>query len=165
MKVIQPLENHHQRNAFDCGEAALNHYLQKIARQHQDKGLSRTYVLVDDTQPEIILAYMTLTACEIATEYLPEKWAKKFPKRIPAAKLARLAVSKDYQRLGYGKYLLIEAMQKTLEVHKAMGLVGLLVDAKNAQAHDYYLQFGFLAAPEQLDNMFLPISTIEASFY
>ncbi|MDQ5767506.1 GNAT family N-acetyltransferase [Thiothrix subterranea] len=163
MKCAVPLNKSHQRAAFDCGDAALNHYLQTTARQHQDKGISRTYVLVDEAQPERILAYMTLTVCEVLVEQLPPEWVKKYPNRIPAAKLARLAVSKDCQRQGYGAYLLVEAMQKTLDVNEAMGLAGLFVDAKHAAARQYYLQFGFLAAPDQLENLFMPLKAIRAS--
>lgn len=164
MKSAVPLNKFHQRVAFDCGDAAaLNHYLQTTARQHQDKGISRTYVLVDEAQPERILAYMTLTVCEVLVEQLPPEWVKKYPNRIPAAKLARLAVSKDCQRQGYGAYLLVEAMQKTLDVNEAMGLAGLFVDAKHAAARQYYLQFGFLAAPDQLENLFMPLKAIRAS--
>ncbi len=163
MKCAVPLNKSHQRAAFDCGDAALNHYLQTTARQHQDKGISRTYVLVDEAQPERILAYMTLTVCEVLAEQLPPEWVKKYPNRIPAAKLARLAVSKDCQRQGYGAYLLVEAMQKTLDVNEAMGLAGLFVDAKHAAARQYYLQFGFLAAPDQLENLFMPLKAIRES--
>ena len=163
MKIAVPLNKSHQRAAFDCGDASLNHYLQTTARQHQDKGISRTYVLVDEAQPERILAYMTLTVCEVLAEQLPPEWVKKYPNRIPAAKLARLAVSKDCQRQGYGAYLLVEAMQKTLDVNEAMGLAGLFVDAKHAAARQYYLQFGFLAAPDQLENLFMPLKAIRAS--
>lgn len=163
MKVAVPLTKLQQRAAFDCGDATLNHYLQTTARQHQDKGIARTYVLVDEAQPSLILAYMTLTVCEVLAEQLPLEWAKKYPTRIPAAKLARLAVSNDCQRQGYGAYLLVEAMQKTLEVNEAMGLAGLFVDAKHSAARQYYLQFGFLAAPDQLENLFMPLKAIRDS--
>lgn len=163
MKIAVPLTKAHQRATFDCGDVALNQYLQTTARQHQDKGISRTYVLVDEAQPDTVLAYMTLTVCEVLAEGLPPELAKKYPTRIPAAKLARLAVSKYCQRQGYGAYLLVEAMQKTLEVNHAMGLAGLFVDAKHAAARQYYVQFGFLAAPEQLENLFMSVKAIQKS--
>ena len=43
---IQPLANH-DRQGFDCGRAELNRWLQQVARQHQDKGLSRSYVATE----------------------------------------------------------------------------------------------------------------------
>ncbi|MBE0472549.1 MAG: GNAT family N-acetyltransferase [Methyloprofundus sp.] len=161
---IDPLTKAHNRAEFDCGNPALNHFLQKIARQHMDKGLSKTFVLLDTEQPTEIIAYMSLVVCEVLTEDIPHQWKKKDPSRIPTAKLAKLAVSIDQQRKGYGETLLIDALQKTLNVSKTMGLAGLFVDAKHKQAKTYYQQFGFLSLPEQLDNLFMPLSTINKSF-
>ena len=53
-------------------------------------------------------------------------------------------------------------MHKTREVNATMGLAGLFVDAKHAAAREYYLQFGFLAAPDRLENLFMPIKSILA---
>jgi len=157
---IEPLAKAHNRTGFDCGDQALNHFLQKIARQHMDKGLSKTFVLIDAEQPIVIIAYMSLVVCEVLADDIPHQWKNKYPNRIPAAKLAKLAVSVDQQRKGYGETLLIDAMQKTLNVSQTMGLSGLFVDAKHKQAKAYYQQFGFLSLPEQLDNLFMPLSTI-----
>lgn len=159
--LVQSLSKQHQRTAFDCGNAALNHYLQTTARQHQNKGIARTYVLINEATPEKILAYMTLTVCEVVSECLPVELMKKYPQRIPAAKLARLAVDISFQRQGLGEYLVVEALAKTLSVYETMGLVGLLVDAKHDDAKQYYLQFGFQAAPDQLANLFMPIKAIK----
>ena len=141
----------------------LNHFLQKIARQHSEKGLSKTFVLIDAEQPTDIIAYMSLVVCEVLAEDIPHQWKNKYPKRIPAAKLAKLAVAHHQQRKGYGEVLLIDAMQKTLNVSYKMGIAGLFVDAKHEQAKAYYHQFGFISLPEQLDNLFLPITTITNS--
>ena len=162
--TIQTLTKAHNRNAFDCGDEALNVFLQKIARQHNEKGLSKTFVLIDSRYPADIIAYMTLVVCEVLADEIPHQWKKKYPQRIPAAKLARLAVSHEQQRKGYGQLMLIDALQKTSNVSYAMGIAGLFVDAKHAQAHGYYQQFGFLALPEQLDNLFMPLSTIAKSW-
>ncbi len=161
--TIETLSKAHNRNAFDCGNQALNHFLQKIARQHSEKGLSKTFVLIDAEQPTDIIAYMSLVVCEVLAEDIPHQWKNKYPKRIPAAKLAKLAVAHHQQRKGYGEVLLIDAMQKTLNVSYKMGIAGLFVDAKHEQAKAYYHQFGFISLPEQLDNLFLPITTIDNS--
>ena len=57
--TIQTLTKAHNRNAFDCGDEALNVFLQKIARQHNEKGLSKTFVLIDPQYPADIIGYMT----------------------------------------------------------------------------------------------------------
>ena len=161
---IETLSKTHNRNAFDCGNKALNHFLQKIARQHSEKGLSKTFVLIDTEHPVDIIAYMSLVVCEVLAENIPHQWKNKYPKRIPAAKLAKLAVAHNKQRKGYGEILLIEAMQKTLTVSYTLGIAGLFVNAKHEQAKAYYNQFDFISLPKQLDNLFLPLSTIAKSF-
>ena len=162
--TIEVLSKYHDRNTFDCGDLELNNYLQKIARQHITKGISKTFVLSDSDSdtPKEIIAYMSMIVCEVLTDSIPHPWKKKYPKRIPAAKLARLAVSIKHQRKGYGEILLIDAIQKTLAVSENMGIAGLFVDAKHEQAKKYYNQFGFISFPEQLDNLFLPLSSLEA---
>ena len=91
--------------------------------------------------------------CKVLADDIPHQWKRKYPKIIPAAQLAKLAVTHDHQRQGNGELLLIDAMQKTLNVSSAMGIAGLFVDAKLQQAKDYYNQFGFISLPEQLDNI------------
>ncbi len=107
---------------------------------------------------------MSLVACEVLADDIPHPWTKKYPNRILAAKLAKLTVSEDQQRKGYGELLLIDAMQKTLNVAQKMGVAGLFVDAENEQAKTYYQQFGFLSLPEQRDNLFMPLATLVTSF-
>jgi len=161
---IESLTRSHDRVSFDCGDNELNQFLQRTTRQHTDKGLSKTFVLVDEDNSTQIIAYMTLVVCEVLADDIPHPWKKKYPRRIPAARLAKLAVSIEKQRKGYGKILLIDAMQKTLNSSNTMGIAGLFVDAKHKQAQAYYEQFGFIGLPEQLNNRFLPITTIAKSF-
>lgn len=161
--TIETLSKIHNRAQFDCGNIALNHFLQKIARQHMEKGLSKTFVLIDAEHPTEIIAYMSLVVCEVLADDIPHQWKNKYPNRIPAAKLAKLAVAQDQQRKGYGEILLIDAMQKTLNVSHKMGIAGLFVDAKHEQAKAYYNQFDFISLPEQLNNLFLPLATLAKS--
>jgi len=160
---IETLSKVHNRAEFDCGNKALNNFLQKIARQHTEKGLSKTFVLIDTKHPTDIIAYMSLVVCEVLADDIPHQWKNKYPNRIPAAKLAKLAVAIDQQKKGYGELLLIDAMQKTLNVSYKMGVAGLFVDAKHEQAKAYYNQFAFISMPDQLNNLFLPLATLAKS--
>ena len=67
--TIETVSKTHHRSAFDCGDELLNHFLQKIARQVNDKGVSKTFVLVDQQQPEEIIAFMTLVVCEVLADF------------------------------------------------------------------------------------------------
>lgn len=66
MAEFQALSRKHDRAAFDCGSEPLNSFLKTTARQHQDRGISRTFVLIDpmSAAPLRILGYFTLSACE-----------------------------------------------------------------------------------------------------
>ena len=46
MLTFEPLQPHHQRAVFDCGEESLNRYLRQYASQHQRKNIGRVYVAV-----------------------------------------------------------------------------------------------------------------------
>ena len=160
MLKIETISKKHDRPGFDCGGDGLNKYLRRIARQHLDKGMSRTFVLIDDRRPANILGFYTLAACEIRVEKLPRKYSKKYPLKAPAAKLSRLAVAKNNQRQGYGALMMANAIERVLLVAKNLGIIGFFVDAKNESAKQYYEQFGFIPLPDNPLELFLPIATL-----
>jgi len=163
MLIIRLLDVSHDRKAFDCGESALNEFLQKTARQHRDKGLSNTFVLSDEQAPQKILGYFTLSFLEINVECLPEKYSRNLPKssRLPGAKLARLAVDTASQGKGYGELLLADAIKRIVAtVEESGGITGFFVDAKNEQVKKFYLRFGFIPLKDDPLKLFLPLSTL-----
>jgi ribosomal protein S18 acetylase RimI-like enzyme len=164
MLKIETLNKNHDRTEFDCGNDELNKYLQRIARQHLDKGMSRTFVLIDYNNPSKILGYYTLAACEINVEKMPRKFSKKYPSRVPAAKLARLAVSRNKQRQGFGRHMMVNAIERIILVSKNLGIIGFFVDAKNTKAKGYYEQFGFISLPDNPLELFLPIATLQRAY-
>ncbi len=164
MKIVELLDKSHNRNSFDCGNEALNKFLKQTARQHIQKGISRTFVLVDTDKAEIIMSFFTLTLCEVRVEKLPSNFAKKYPSKVPGVKLARLAVNELYQRQGIGEIMMIEAMQRALIVAENAGGIGLFVDAKDEAAKTYYSRYGFVSLEDAFLEMFLPLSTIMQMF-
>ena len=163
MLRIELLSREHDRQGFRCGERDLDDYLKRTARQHNDKGLSRTFVLADSDEPAKILGFFTLASCEVVATELPPKFARKYPARAPAAKLARLAVASDRQRQGLGGLMMVDAMQRTLAVAENIGIIGFFVDAKNQGAREYYTQYGFVALPDHPLALFLPLATLASA--
>lgn len=161
---IEPVARSHNRQGFDCGDKNLNTYLRNTARQHGEKGISRTFVLVDDEDPSEILGFFSLASCEILVEKLPRKFAKKYPARAPAVKLARLAVATQMQRKAFGKYMMLDAMDRVLAIAEHLGIIGFFVDAKGAETVAYYRQFGFIPLPDNPLELFLPLATIRQAF-
>jgi ribosomal protein S18 acetylase RimI-like enzyme len=164
MREILPLDRCHDRTSFDCGEEPLNKYLQETARQHNEKGISKTFVCVDNNSPEKILGYFTLAICEVVTEGLPRKYAKKLPNKVPAAKLGRLAVSVECQGQKLGGMLMVEAMKRTIALADNFGIVGFFVDAKNDQAKRFYEGYGFIELQSNPLTLFLPLATLVDAF-
>jgi len=150
---ITPLDRCHDRADFDCGVPELNLFLKATARQHAQKGISRTFVLTDGAPA--ILGFLTLTLCELHCEQLPLLHARKYPLHgLPAVRLARLAVSRKEQKKGYGELLLAEAVHRTALVAEQAGVIGLFVDAKDDAARQFYVRYGFLTIPEHHLQLF-----------
>jgi len=160
MRRIEVLNRNHDRARFDCGVLELNRYLKRIARQHLEKGISRTFVLVEGSKPAEILGFFTLAACEVRSEVLPDEFAKKYPRNVPVTKLARLAVDKRSQCQGLGSHMIMNAMEKVVAVSKNLGFVGFFVDAKDKNVSEYYKRFGFIPLPYTPLKLFLPLKTI-----
>ena len=162
MLRVELLDATHDRRGFDCGVEALNRYLQQIARQHIAKGISKTFVLVDEhaAAPKPVLGFFTISLCQVLGQQVPAKWAKKLPEQIPAMRLGRLAVARTQQGAGYGKVLLVEALHRIARVADLAGGIGLFVDAKDEAAAAFYARFGFEPVPTDPLTLFLPTETI-----
>jgi len=163
VRKIELLSKSHDRDGFDCGSEPLNLFLKQTARQHAERGISRTFVLVDEdaSTPKPIVGFFSLNLCQIKSESLSADEAKKLPRDVSGIRLGRLAVAKAYQRRGIGKNLLIAAMGKLIEIFNTAGGIGLFVDAKDQEAKRYYEQFGFVALPSNELELFLPVKTIQ----
>lgn len=165
MLTIHSLNACHNRVGFDSGVTALNDFLRKTARQHREKGLSNTFVLLDEETPTDILGFFTLSFLEVNAASLPPDHARRLPKtaRLPAAKLARLAVDLRHQKKGYGAILLADAIKRVAATAKESGgVVGFFVDAKDDTAKLFYLHYGFIPLLDNPLALFLPIKTLQA---
>ena len=162
MLKVELLDATHDRRGFDCGAEPLNRYLHQIARQHIAKGISKTFVLVDEhaAAPKPVLGFFTISLCHVLGQQVPPKWAKKLPAQIPAMRLGRLAVARTQQGGGYGKALLVEALRRIARVAELAGGIGLFVDAKDEAAAAFYARFGFEPTPSGPLTLFMPVETI-----
>jgi ribosomal protein S18 acetylase RimI-like enzyme len=160
---IELLAKSHDRDGFDCGSEPLNLFLKQTARQHAERGISRTFVLVDEAAvaPKPVLGFFTLNLCQIKSESLSPPAAGKLPRDVSGVRLGRLAVAKACQRQGLGRTLLVAAMGKFIEIFNTAGGIGLFVDAKDQASKRYYEQFGFVPLPSNELELFLPVKTIQ----
>ncbi len=159
MRVL-PLTGAHDRQGFDCGRRELNDWLRRVARQHQDKGLSKTFVASREQEPSRICGYYALALAELENRHLPEPWRKKLPRRIPGVRLGRLAVDQHDQGKNLGELLLVDALTRARHIDAEASGIGLFVDAIDEQAAGYYRRFGFDASPGNPLLLFLPARVI-----
>lgn len=159
--IIEPLDAHHNRASFSCGEPALDIYLQRQASQDVRRRVAQVFVALGSA-PEIIAGYYSLSASSFQKASLPPSLAKKLPHYpVPAAVLGRLAIDLTQQGRGLGETLLLDAMRRVLRASTKMAVYALIVDAKNDRAKSFYERFGFQALVDDERRLFLPVETIE----
>lgn len=159
--IIEEISRQHNRKGFDCGVPELNQFLQQQARQKTKKNISKTYVSCQDSAPETINGYYTLTGYSVITSPVHRDY-NKYPHPLSAVKLARLAVDCSHQGQRLGERLLIDAINRTVLVAHQISSIGLFVDPMTLQVTPFYQQYGFL--PVDVDDhscleMWLPIRT------
>ncbi len=157
---IESLNTRHDRRNFSCSIEALDTYLKRYARQHAAANISRTYVAVAGAT---IYGFYTLAMSGIRKENLPAKYSKRFPNLpLPVARLARLAVDLRYQGRGLGELRLADALHRCKTISQAIGMLGVLVDAKDDRAREWYERYEFAPLPDSPLTFWLPTSAILA---
>lgn len=163
---IEPFDKKkHDRSCFDCDESSLNCYLKKQANQDFQQNVAVPFVLIEEGQPEII-GFYTLSSFQVKLKKLPSEKRNNLPRypNVPATLLGRLAVDKEYQGMGLGEFLLMDALYKSAKQSAKIASFSIVVDAINEEARDFYLNFGFLPFPDRKDRLFLPMETINEAF-
>jgi GNAT superfamily N-acetyltransferase len=158
---IERLDRTHAREEFHCGKTPLDDFLHTLVSQYDKRKLGRTYVAVCPGDNRVY-GYYTLASASISFQILPAKAAKKLPRHpVPAVLLARLAVDQTLQGVGLGKYLLIDALKRCVDLSGRLGIHAVEVDAIDEQAKAFYERFGFVPLLDNSKHLYLPLATIE----
>ncbi|MBQ0008739.1 MAG: GNAT family N-acetyltransferase [Firmicutes bacterium] len=143
---------------FDCDTEVLNTFLSRYALKNDELGIGRTFVALDDNNQ--IAGYFTLATAQVAYNEIPEDYKGKLPKYpIPALRIARLAVSKNLQGKGVGKWLLAQAFIKITQVADVTGLYFIIVDAKET-SKSFYEHYGFQKFMDEELSYFILVDTV-----
>ena len=127
--VIERLTARHQRARFDCGELALNEFLQRQAGQIARRGIGKTYVALGG-DGRIVVGFVTLSVGQVETARLPQHLRLlRYP--VPLLRIGRLAVDRTQQGQGIGQQLMSFSLQLALEFSQKVGLYAVLVEAKH----------------------------------
>jgi GNAT superfamily N-acetyltransferase len=160
---FEPLGKHHDRAAFSCGDEALDHYLQRQARQDMAKNVAQVFVLVH--RPTMQLAgFYTLSAFSVRATELPEDVARQLPRYplIPATILGRLAIDQRYRGQGLGGVLLLNALRRARDASQLVASIAVVVDAKSDEARSFYEHYQFRRFISDEHRLFLPIGVIQS---
>jgi GNAT superfamily N-acetyltransferase len=158
------ISKEHDRDQFDCGEPALNEFLQKHARKNHERGSSKTFLAVPDASPLTVLGYYSISPASIAYECTPEIARKGLARYdVPVFRLARLAVALEMQGQQLGGKLLLAAGRRALLAASEVGGVALLIDAKHERAATWYESYGALPLLDAPLSLMLPLATVKAA--
>jgi GNAT superfamily N-acetyltransferase len=162
--IETPIAAHHDRKRFDCGDADLNIYLQRFARQNHQSGGAKCFVAVAPNAPDHVLGFYTISPASLAYARTPEILRRGLGRYdVPVFRVGRLATDLSVQGQGLGGKLIIAAGERALLVAEHVGGVALLIDAKNQRAVEWYQSYGALRLPESELSLVLPLKTIEAA--
>lgn len=157
--LIEPLTREHNRKSFDCGDEEVTKFLREKALQDQERDLSRTMVLVDETvSPKPIIGYHTLIMTQVSQEEIPND-RPKIKRGIPVILLGQLGIDMNFQGKGYGDLLLMDAQARIDEISKKVGIRAMMLDARNERLAVWYEKHDFIRFPNSL-RMFKSIQAI-----
>jgi len=160
----EAISKKHDRGAFDCGEPALNEFLQRHARRNHDLGGAKTFLAIGDAEHKTILGFYSLSPASVEYARTPEIVRRGLARYdVPAFRLARLAVDRKVQGQGLGGQLLLAAGRRCLLAAAEVGGVALLIDAKNQKVADWYAGYGAVPLEDAPLSLLLPLTTIQAA--
>jgi GNAT superfamily N-acetyltransferase len=153
----------HDRKAFDCGNADMNDFLRRYARQSHELGSAKTFLAVDNNNPQRILGFYSLAPAALVHERVPEILRRGLARHdVPGFRLARLATHIGLQGQGIGGQLLGAAARRCIRAAAEVGGVVLIIDAKNERAAKWYAGYGAVSLQDTPDTLVMALSTFAA---
>ena len=145
---------------FDCGQPALNQFLQRFALVNQKSNSAQTYVSCHSGS---VVGFYSLTVGSVEPAAAAPRVIKGIPQHpVPVMILARVAVDLRQQGAGLGKALLKDALLRTAQAADIAGIRALLVHAKDEPARQWYLNWEFEPSPSDPFHLFLLMKDLKA---
>lgn len=160
---VRKLDSTDVTAGFDCGQPALNQYLQRYALINQAAGMAHTYVCCDTrTLAPSVVAWYSLCVASVEPVAAPARLRRGVARHpVPVMLLARLAVDQRFQGQGLGRAILKDALLRTLQAADIAGIRALLVHAKDDDARRWYLSWNFEPSPTDPYHLFLLLKDIK----
>ena len=157
----EPIAKAHDRAAFDCGDAQMNDFLRRFARQSHEQNAAKTFCAIDNAVSNRVLGFYSVAPSAVAYEDVPATMTKGLARHeVSGFKLARLATDLTVVGRGLGGQLLAAAALRCLRIAGEGGGILVIIDAKNDRAANWYKSYG----AEQLADKPLTLAMPLASF-
>lgn len=151
--AIRKLAAHDQTEGFDCGQPALNQFLQRYALVNQKSHSAQTYVCC---QQDAVVGFYSLSVGSVQPQAAPIRVMRGMARHpVPVMLLARLAVDLAHQGQGLGQALLKDALLRTAQAADIAGIRCLLVHAKDDAARAWYASWDFEPSRSDPYHLFL----------
>ncbi len=158
----EPIDRRHDRKSFDCGNAAMNDFLQHYARQSHELGGAKTFLAIDTGDGKTILGFYSLAPGSVTYADAPKKLRQGLAKHeVPGFRLARLATDVRFQGRGLGGQLLLAAARRCLRAAADVGGVLLIIDAKDERAAKWYESYGAVPLTDKPLTLVMALATFE----
>ena len=139
----EPIAKEHDRSGFDCGDADMNAFLARYARQSHEQNATKTYCAIELARPGRILGFYSIAPSAVAHAAVPARMTKGLARHdVPGFLLARIATARSVAGQGLGGQLLVAAARRCLRLVAEGGGILLIIDAKTEHAADWYASFG-----------------------
>jgi GNAT superfamily N-acetyltransferase len=151
--VLRKVTDYNLCGLFDCGDSDINEYFHIDALLHQKELLAQSYYLHLQPYPLLIIALLDFcndsihvdqykTALKSHRDMIPIVESKRHG-GIPAVKLTRFGVQKEYQGNSFGSYAL-NVIKKFFTTDNRTGCRLITVDANNKpEVIRFYERNGF----------------------
>lgn len=158
-EAVRKLAAGDSTDTFDCGQPALNQFLQRYALVNQKANSAQTYVCC---VRGAVVGFYSLAVGSADPQNAPARALKGMARHpVPVMILARLAVDREHQGKGLGKALLKDALMRTAQAADIAGIRCLLVHAKDEAARRWYESWEFDPSPTDPYHLFLLIKDLK----
>lgn len=139
-------------NAFECDIEELKKFLVEDSLNQSKRHVNRTFLWISKRDKRLI-SYITICADAISLDGIKKEEMQKEGikyKSLPALKICRMAVNKDFTRRGLGKRMISFAIGQAIKVNDNSACRFITLDAKNdgvipehSKPYRFYKKVGF----------------------
>lgn len=147
---FEPFHETQKVRGFTCGSKPLDDFLTtNEVERFEREGLGRTFLVFLDGE---VIAYYTLSNDSLRVEYVTHvksmsKVQELRVNPIPAVKIGRLAVAREWQGRGVGRNLIAMIAAQALMQGQKSGVRLLILEAKK-ESISFYEKCGFVLTKE-----------------